>query len=240
MDIAFPYGEYYIVAARRMPSKMEERMKYSAVLFDLDGTLLYTLEDIADALNRTLEKYDMPVRTLDEVRAFVGNGSARLVELSVPADCGDELRQRVLSDYRADYDANCDIKTRPYDGIADAMRALKAGGCRLAVVSNKPDAAVKALSAAHFPGLLESAVGEGGQVRRKPAPDTVLAAMAQLNAGKDCTVYVGDSEVDVLTAKNAGVDCISVCWGFRSRAQLMEAGARRIIDRPDELAGLIM
>jgi len=218
---------------------MEEWMKFSAVLFDLDGTLLYTLEDIADALNRTLAAHGMPERTLDEVRAFVGNGSARLVELSVPERCSDEERQAVLADYRRDYDRNCDIKTRPYEGITDAMRTLKTMGCRLAVVSNKPDAAVKALAKAHFPGLLESAVGESGKVRRKPSPDTVLAAMEQLGAGRDDTVYVGDSEVDILTAGNAGLPCVSVCWGFRSREELVKAGAAVIVDSPSALAELI-
>lgn len=214
-------------------------MKYSAVLFDLDGTLLYTLEDIAAALNRTLSAHGMPALTLDRVRAFVGSGSKRLVELAVPAGTDRASADAVLYDYRADYDKNCDVKTRPYDGIPELLDTLKDCGVKLAVVSNKPDGAVKALSAAHFPGIFSIAVGEGPSVRRKPAPDTVLAAMSELGAVKDETLYVGDSEVDVETARNAGVACISAGWGFRTRQQLIEAGALRIIGSPSELLNIL-
>ncbi len=214
-------------------------MKYSVVLFDLDGTLLNTLDDIRDALNRALKKHGMPPRTPEEVRQFVGNGSARLIKLAVPAECGREETDSVLKDYRADYDTHCDVKTRPYDGVTEAMKQLKKRGCKLAVVSNKPDAAVRSLAEAHFPGLLESAVGEGNGVRRKPAPDTVLAALANMGAKAEDAVYVGDSEVDVATAKNAGLDCVSVCWGFRDRETLMAAGAEKIIAAPCELTGIV-
>ena len=197
-------------------------MKYSAVLFDLDGTLLYTLEDIAAALNRTLSAHGMPVLTLDRVRAFVGNGSKRLVELAVPAGTNPASADAVLRDYRADYDNNCNIKTRPYDGIPELLDTLKDRGVKLAVVSNKPDGAVKELSSVHFPGIFSIAVGEGPAVQRKPSPDTVLKAMTELSAGKNETLYVGDSEVDIETARNAGVACVSADWGFRTRQQLIK------------------
>jgi len=214
-------------------------MKVSAVLFDLDGTLLNTLTDIAAALNRTLAGRGLPQLTLEEVRAYVGNGSRRLVERAVPAGTADAVTDAVLAAYRADYDKNCDIATRPYAGIPGTLAALKAAGIRLAVVSNKPDGAVKALTDTHFPGIFSSAVGEGPGIRRKPAPDTVLAAMAKLGVSAEETVYVGDSEVDVATAKNAGVPCLSALWGFRTRTQLEEAGAARFLERPEELPELI-
>lgn len=214
-------------------------MKYSAVLFDLDGTLLYTLEDIAAALNRALSAHGMPTLALDRVCASVGNGSKCLVELAVPAGTDQALADSVLRFYRADYDHNCDIKTRPYDGIPELLDTLKDRGVKLAVVSNKPDGAVKALATAHFPGIFTIAVGEGPRVRRKPAPDAVLAAMAELRVEKNTALYVGDSEVDIQTARNAGVACVSAEWGFRTRQQLIEAGAFRIIRSPLELVSII-
>ena len=210
-------------------------MKYSAVLFDLDGTLLYTLEDIADALNRTLCAHGMKELALDMVRAYVGNGSRRLVERAVPSGSTEETVEGVLRDYRADYDINCNVKTKPYDGITELLEALSARGFKLAVVSNKPDGAVKALAQAHFPGVFSIAVGEGSNVRRKPWPDSVLAAMEKMGVQKEEALYVGDSEVDVQTASNAGVRCVSACWGFRTKEELAEAGATLMIDRPLEL-----
>lgn len=210
-------------------------MKYSAVLFDLDGTLLYTLEDIADALNRTLCAHGMQELALDMVRAYVGNGSRRLVERAVPSGSTEETVEGVLRDYRADYDINCNVKTKPYDGITELLEALSARGFKLAVVSNKPDGAVKALAQAHFPGVFSIAVGEGPNVRRKPWPDSVLAAMEKMGVHKEEALYVGDSEVDVQTASNAGVRCVSACWGFRTKEELAEAGATLMIDRPLEL-----
>lgn len=209
-------------------------MNYSAVLFDLDGTLLYTLRDIADALNRTLRAHGMPERSLEEVRAFVGNGSARLVERAVPEGSVRETAESVLRDYRIDYDKNCNVATKPYDGIPELLEELKGKGYRLAVVSNKPDGAVKELAQAHFPGIFDIAVGESPSVRRKPAPDTLLAAMKELGTMREESVYLGDSEVDIATAKNAGVRCVSACWGFRSREQLTEAGATEIIASPKD------
>ena len=198
-------------------------MKYQAVLFDLDGTLLDTLEDMADALNRTMDSFALPHRSLQEVRSFVGNGARRLIALATGAG-GDRLEE-ILAVYKEDYDRNCLVKTAPYPGIMQLLDQLHAAGCLVGIVSNKPDSTVQSLSEALFQGKADIAVGEKAGVRRKPAPDTVLAAMEALGVTRAETVYVGDSEVDIMTARAAGVPCISVTWGFRDRDVLEEAGA---------------
>ncbi len=215
-------------------------MRYEAILFDMDGTVLYTLEDLHDAINAALAHFGMPALTLPQVQAYVGNGSARLVELAVPAGTSAETQQAVLDWYKPYYDAHCNVKTRPYDGIPELMRELRAAGLRLVIISNKPDSAVRLLAEDHFPGLLDLAVGETAQVRRKPWPDMIEVSAAHLGLDKSRCLYVGDSEVDVLTAKNAGIDCASVCWGFRTRQQLLEAGAARIFDSTDSLRDWIL
>jgi len=215
-------------------------MRYEAILFDMDGTVLYTLEDLHDAINAALAHFGMPALTLEQVRAYVGNGSARLVELAVPEGTTEETRQAVLDWYKPYYDAHCNVKTRPYAGIPELMLELRAAGLRLVIISNKPDSAVRLLAEDHFPGLLDLAVGETAQVRRKPWPDMIEVSAARLGLDKSRCLYVGDSEVDVLTAKNAGIDCASVCWGFRSREQLLEAGAERIFDSTDSLRDWIL
>ena len=215
-------------------------MRYEAILFDMDGTVLYTLEDLHDAINAALAHFGMPALTLSQVQAYVGNGSARLVELALPAGTPEALRLEVLDWYKPYYDAHCNVKTRPYDGIPELMRQLRAAGLRLVIISNKPDSAVRLLAEDHFPGLLDLAVGETAQVRRKPWPDMIEVSAARLGLDRSRCLYVGDSEVDVLTAKNAGIDCASVCWGFRTRQQLLEAGAARIFDSTDSLRDWIL
>ena len=198
-----------------------------AVIFDLDGTLLNTLEDLMDATNAALQAFGYPERSLQEIRQFVGNGAARLLELAVPAGA-DSVP--VLAFFREYYDAHCRIKTGPYLGILEVLTQI-ANNYPVAIVSNKPDAAVKALCADYFPGIF--ALGEHPGCPRKPAPDMVQKAMAAIGA-TDC-VYVGDSEVDVATAKNAGVPCISVLWGFRDRDLLEQVGATQFCVTPEEL-----
>ena len=198
-------------------------MKYKAILFDLDGTLLDTLEDMADALNRTMDRFQLPHRSLREVRSFVGNGAKRLVALATGAE-GERLEE-ILAVYKEDYDRNYLIKTAPYPGIMALLDRLHEAGCLVGIVSNKPDSTVQSLSEALFEGKADISVGEKAGIRRKPAPDTVLAAIEALGVTKAETVYVGDSEVDVMTARAAGVPCISVTWGFRDRDVLGEAGA---------------
>ena len=212
-------------------------MKYKAILFDLDGTLLDTLEDMADALNRTMDAFALPHRSLPEVRSFVGNGAKRLVELAAGAE-GDRLEE-ILAVYKEDYDRNYLIKTAPYPGIMTLLDRLHAEGCLVGIVSNKPDSTVQSLSDALFEGKADISVGEKAGIRRKPAPDTVLAAMEALGVTRAETVYVGDSEVDVMTARAAGVPCISVTWGFRDRDVLEAAGAETFADSCDALWALL-
>ena len=188
----------------------------TGILWDLDGTLLDTLEDLADAVNFALQQFGYPERSIEEIRCFVGNGARRLIERAVPTG-GDVAA--VFDTFHTYYDAHCRIKTRPYDGITAALQKL-GEKYPMAVVSNKPDSAVKPLCAEYFPGLY--ARGESTDCPRKPAPDMVFKAMEAI--GVERCIYVGDSEVDVLTARNAGVPCLSVLWGFRDRAEIMDAG----------------
>ena len=213
-------------------------MKYEAILFDLDGTLLNTLEDLKDSCNAALEACGYAPRTLDEVRRFVGNGVGLLIRRALPEGVGEEEYSRCLALFKAHYQNNLDNKTRPYPGIEQALDALLARGYRIGVVSNKFDAAVKALCAHHFPRI-QVAVGEREGVRKKPAPDSALAAAQALGVQPASTLYVGDSEVDIQTARNAGMDCLSVDWGFRPEAVLREAGATRIIHSPGALLDAI-
>lgn len=184
----------------------------TGILFDLDGTLLDTLEDLADAVNFALKEFGYPARSLEEIRQFVGNGAFRLMTLSVPEGSDPTAPFRCFQDY---YRAHCRVKTKPYDGIEDALDVL-GKKYPLAIVSNKPDGAVKTLCSELFPGIY--ARGESADCPRKPAPDMVYKAMEAI--GADRCIYVGDSEVDVLTARNAGVPCLSVLWGFRNREEI--------------------
>ena len=206
----------------------------TAILFDLDGTLLDTLEDLKDAVNYALRAHGYPQRSLNEVRCFVGNGAYRLNRLVAPETASEEEVQALLATFRGYYGENCQIKTRPYPGIPEVLERLK-GEHPLAIVSNKPDSAVKTLCADYFPGIY--ALGEAADCPRKPAPDMVCKAMAVLGAEK--CIYVGDSEVDVLTAKNAGVPCISVLWGFRNQTELEEAGADCFCEKAEEIIAKI-
>ena len=214
-------------------------MHYTSVLFDLDGTLLDTLGDLTAAMNRTLTRHGLPERTHRQVRAALGNGARRLMELSVPAGTDGALFETLLAEYNADYAAHCRIETAPYPGVDALLRQLHAQGRKLAIVSNKPDEAVRALRTEFFADTVPIAVGEKQGIRRKPAPDTLLAAMAQLGAERTNTVYVGDSEVDIATARAAGLPCISVLWGFRDRSLLESAGAQQFAADVDELARLL-
>lgn len=210
-------------------------MRYETVIFDLDGTLLDTLDDIRDSLNRTLSLFGLPEQGREAVRDHVGNGSARLVELSVPGGMEHPQFREILDSYMAWYAAHCLVRTAPYPGLPELAARLRREGVRTAIVSNKPDDAVKSLADALFPGLFLAAVGEKPGVRRKPAPDTVLSAMEELGARTETSVYVGDSEVDIITAHNAGLPCISVCWGFRDREELERSGADEIVSTADAL-----
>jgi phosphoglycolate phosphatase len=215
-------------------------MRYKAVVFDLDGTLLYTLEDLYRATNHALRANGLPERNIDEVRRFVGNGYRQLARLASPEGTPDEVQEQVLRDFNAYYMVHSQDNTAPYPGIPELLERLHAAGLKLAVVSNKGDAAVQDLMEHYFPGTFEAIAGEREGVRRKPAPDTVLVAMEHMGTTTDETVFVGDSEVDVLTAANVGCDCIAVTWGYRDVATLREAGATTIVDTADQALQLLL
>ncbi|SHK14509.1 HAD family hydrolase [Hespellia stercorisuis] len=209
--------------------------KYDTIIFDLDGTLLNTLDDLMDGVNYILNYYHYPERTLEEVRCFVGNGLRRLLALALPDGEENPLFEEAFERFRAYYTEHCQIKTSAYDGILPLLDFLKESGYALAIVSNKNHAAVNALSELYFASQISIAIGEQPTVNRKPAPDTVFAALDALHMKKDNTLYVGDSEVDKLTADNAGIDCALVSWGFRSRKALEALHPTVLIDRPEEL-----
>lgn len=214
-------------------------MKYKAVLYDMDGTVLDTLADLTDAVNHALAHFDLPQTTARRVRAALGNGAARLIAETVPQGTDAALIDEVLRYYKPYYDAHCNEKTAPYPGIIELMRCLNAAGVKQAVISNKPDNAVRQLADAFFPGLLELAVGESETVRRKPCPDAVNAAVAAMGLEKAECVYIGDTEVDILTAQNAAIDCIAVAWGFRDEEALKQAHAQTIVHTADELYAVL-
>ena len=202
----------------------------TGILFDLDGTLLNTLDDLMDAVNHTMEVFGYPRHSREEVRRFVGNGAGRLLQLSVPQ--GRDW-QEPLAAFQSYYREHCQIKTAPYPGIMEALYALKR--YPMAIVSNKPDAAVKKLCAQYFPGIY--AQGEHPGCPRKPSPDMVRIAMEHI--GVDRCIYVGDSEVDVLTAHNAAVPCLSVLWGFRDRVEIQAAGESRFCETPAQMPAML-
>jgi haloacid dehalogenase superfamily, subfamily IA, variant 3 with third motif having DD or ED/haloacid dehalogenase superfamily, subfamily IA, variant 1 with third motif having Dx(3-4)D or Dx(3-4)E len=210
-------------------------MKYDVVIFDMDGTILDTLDDLAGSLNTALEQNGLPRRTRGEVRRFVGNGIRKLVERGVPAGTNLPTIDKVHADFTENYRVHCADMTRPYDGITDLIRMLKRNGTRAAVVSNKADYAVQALCARYFDGLFDLTVGEREGIRKKPAPDAIDQILKTLGCDSGRAVYVGDSEVDIETARNADVPCISVDWGFRDRASLVKSGANIIVSNTKEL-----
>lgn len=210
-----------------------------AVIFDLDGTLLYTLEDLADSCNEALRFYGYPQRTLDEVRQFVGNGLGVLTELALPDGKKDPHYDEVLLKMRECYAKNWQNKTKPYDGVPEMLSSLTNHGFKCAIVSNKPDAQVKELAQLYFQKDVHVAVGEREGIRRKPFPDSLNSVMQLLGVNKNYVLYVGDSDVDIKTAANAQVACVSVCWGFKSKEFLMQNGASEIISSPSDLLELL-
>ena len=209
---------------------------YKVFIFDLDGTLLDTLQDLANAVNYALRQHAMPEHSLDDIRRFVGNGVRLLMERAVPDGAGNPQFEAAFATFRQYYMEHSLDTTRPYDGIPELLRALKQRGCRLAVVSNKMMAATQELCAHFFPEI-EVAIGEheAEGIRKKPAPDTVCEALRQLGCDKQGAVYVGDSDVDIMTARNSGLPCVSVLWGFRDRQFLTAHGATTFVSHPSEL-----
>lgn len=214
-------------------------MKYKLAIFDMDGTILNTLDDLADSTNYALRENSLPERTIGEVRSFVGNGIRKLIERAVPAGSDTAQIDRVHESFTAHYKVHCADKTRPYDGMIELLRDLRAAGCMTAVVSNKADYGVQTLCRDYFPGLFDMAVGEREGIRKKPSPDSVNEVLEKLGVPRAAAVYIGDSDVDIETAKNAGLDCIAVEWGFRDREFLMEHGAVRLVREPRAIYGEI-
>lgn len=203
-------------------------MKYKAVLFDMDGTLLDTLADMAAAVNHILSVHGYPLRTVEEVRAFVGNGARKLMERALPPDVTGDAFEALLEEYRQWYEAHACVRTAPYPGVPAVLAALHRASVRCAVVSNKPDGATRELAARFFPGL--PAFGQQDGIPAKPAPDMVYHALAELGVEASAAAYVGDSEVDVALARNAKLPLVAVSWGFRGREALEEAGAALVVD----------
>ena len=214
-------------------------MPYETIIFDLDGTLLDTLADLHAATNHTLAAFGAPPRDMDEVRRFVGNGYYNLLRLAFPEGTPEATLQEAVDAFNAWYVCHCEERTRAYDGIGELLRALRAAGRRVAVVSNKGDAAVNELMPKYFAGLYDVCVGERAGIRRKPAPDSVNEVLRLLGAPRETCVFVGDSDVDVATAEAAVMPCVSVTWGFRDEAFLRAHGATCLVDTPEELGRLL-
>lgn len=214
-------------------------MKYELIVFDMDGTILDTLVDLKNCMNYVLKKHNMPTRTLEEIRSFVGNGIRTLIERATPPGTSPETLDAIHKDYMAYYKIHCADDTKPYDGILELLSALKNQGYKTAVVSNKANAAVQDLCVQYFDGLFDLAIGERPEIAKKPAPDMVELALSQMNISKEKAVYIGDSDVDVATAHNSGLNIIAVEWGFRDRDVLKAQGAEIIVSSPMEILDYI-
>ena len=208
---------------------------YKTYIFDLDGTLLNTLGDLAASTNYALRQYGMPEHTIDDVRRFVGNGVGKLIERAIPEGLANPQYEDVLATFRKHYMLHSLDTTAPYPGIESLLHSLRSHGCNVAVVSNKFYNATVELCRHFFADTVEVAIGERENIRRKPAPDTVFEAMRQLGVSGEDTVYVGDSDVDVATARNSGIPCISVLWGFRDKNFLLQHGATTLVEKPEEI-----
>lgn len=215
-------------------------MKYKLIIFDLDGTILDTLKDLYISVNHALANAGLSKRTIEEVRNFVGNGAANLISRASDLPQDDPKFGQVLDNFNSHYKEHSSDNTAPYDGIIDVLSTLKAKGSKLAVVSNKPDYGVQILCKQNFDGLLDYAVGERTGIAKKPDPASVYEVINKFKSDKSETVYIGDSEVDIKTAINAGVDCISVTWGFKDKEFLIENNAKIVADTPGELLKILL
>lgn len=214
-------------------------MKYDTVLFDLDGTLLNTLDDLTDSVNTVLAEKGCPQRSKEEIKAFIGDGVFMLLERSLPKGTPEEEIRRCLTLFREIYLKNMTNQTRPYEGIPALLKTLKQMEVKIGVVSNKPDEATKEMCRYYFGEDVDAAIGDNRERKKKPEPDNVFEAMEQLGSRNGRVLYVGDSEVDVATARNAGLPCAGVTWGYRSREMLTAAGADHMIDEPQQLIALV-
>lgn len=217
-------------------------MKYTTFIFDLDGTLMNTLDDLAISTNFALSQNGFPTRTVEEVRQFVGNGVRKLIERAVQENTSVEMIDNVFSSFCEHYASHCKDHSKPYDGILSLLDSLKRHGCKMAIVSNKPDGEVKKLNAEYFAEFIDVALGENEKagIPRKPAPEMVYEAMKQLGVSSDDCLYIGDSDVDIMTARNSGIDCLSVTWGFKTTEFLREFGATQMVDAPMEIMEYVL
>lgn len=215
-------------------------MSYKAAIFDMDGTILNTLVDLQNATNYGLSKNNLPERSYDEVRQFVGNGIRKLIERAVPEGTSEAVIQKVHADFTEFYKVHNSDNTAPYEGIPQAVRKLREYGVKTAVVSNKADYGVQALVKDFFEGAFDAAIGEREGYAKKPAPDMVRLALSEINVPSEEAVYIGDSDVDFQTAANSGLNFIGVDWGFRGRAFLEKIGAGIIVDNAEELINQIL
>lgn len=214
-------------------------MKYKAIVFDLDGTLTDTLADLKNSVNHALSEFGFPARSLEEIRSFVGNGVRRLIYLSVPENTPDEVSEKCLDVFKAYYKDHSCVETKPYDGIIEVLSELKSRGIKTAVVTNKMHEAAVDIVKLFFDGLIDVTIGQIDGVAQKPQPDSVFLALQKLGVSKDNAAYVGDSEVDCMTAQNAGIPCIGVTWGFRDREILEINGAEFIFDKAENILDII-
>lgn len=209
--------------------------EFETYVFDLDGTLLETLKDLATSTNYALRTHNMPEHSIEDVRMFVGNGVKKLMERAIPNGLDNPQFEEVYATFRQHYlEHNLDT-TKPYDGIPELLAELKARGKNLAIVSNKFYAATQKLARHFFPDTIQVAIGERENIKKKPAPDTVLKALRQLGASRETAVYIGDSDVDIMTAKNCNIPCASVLWGFRDKEFLTQHGATFFVEKPSQL-----
>lgn len=215
--------------------------KYTTIIFDLDGTLMNTLDDLTISTNHALSQMGFPTRTIDEVRQFLGNGVRTLIEMALPEKTTEDTIERTISCFLQHYTSHCKDHSRPYDGILELLSSLKKMGVKMAIVSNKPEVEVKKLNAEHFAEFIDVALGENEKsgIPRKPSPAMVYEAINQLGAEPGKSLYVGDSDVDILTARNAGIDCLSVTWGFKTVEFLSQFGATKMIDIPSQMLKII-
>ncbi|MBE6122064.1 MAG: HAD family hydrolase [Erysipelotrichaceae bacterium] len=215
-------------------------MKYRLAVFDMDGTILYTLQDIVDSTNHILRSFGMPEKTLEQMRSYIGNGIMREIECSVPEGTSAEVIRQVHDAFLPYYGEHCNDTTRPYDGILSLMQDLRSAGMKTAVVSNKGDFAVQELIRRYFSEVCDMGLGEKEGIRRKPDPDMTDAVLEFFGISRDEAVYIGDSEVDIETARNSGLDCICVTWGYRDEDFLIAKGAELIAHTPQELKQILL
>ncbi len=209
------------------------------VIFDLDGTLLYTLEDLMDSVNYTLEKFGYEAKTLEEVSSHVGNGVQHLVKMLLPANISDSDFVQCYECFKEHYAEHCCDKTHPYDGVMETLKVLKYRGVKVGILSNKFQEAAEEVCEHYFKGLYDIVVGESEHCRRKPSPDGINMICEKFDVPHEDVLFFGDSEVDIKTADNAGTYCVSVLWGYRDREFLAENGAKVFVSNPLDIADII-